>query len=71
MSSNHGIDNRATVDAAPSPKSVATRPEHKIFKLLKHHQSPTACAPHRMSPPLMGSCVWYLEPFPLFFLLEF
>jgi hypothetical protein len=64
MCSNHGIDNHPTVDAAPSPKSVATRPEHKVFKLLKHHQSPTACAPHRMPSFLMGSCVRYFAPFP-------
>ncbi len=64
MCSNHGIDNRLTVDATPPPKSVATRPEHKVFKLLKHHQSPTAYVPHRMLPSLMGSCVRYFAPFP-------
>ena len=63
--SNHGIDNRPTVDATPSGILMVTRPESSmIFKLLTHHQSTTACAPHRMPPSLTGSWVCHFAPFP-------
>ena len=65
MCSNHGIDNRPTVDATPSGILMVTRPESsKIFKLLTHHQSTTACAPHRMPPSFTGPCVCHFSPFP-------
>ena len=40
MCSYHGIDNHPAIDAAPSKKSVATRPKHKIFKLLNTNNPP-------------------------------
>ena len=48
MCSNQGIDNFPTVDTTPSGILIVIRSEcSKVFKLLTHHQSFTACAPHQ------------------------
>jgi hypothetical protein len=63
MCSNHGIDNRPTVDTTPPGILMVTWPESsKVFKLLADHQSIAPCAPHRMSPSLTGPCVSRFAP---------
>jgi hypothetical protein len=64
MRSNQGIDNFPTVDATPSKKFIATRLEHKIFKLFKHHQSSTACASHLIPPSIFADVRLHLNDCP-------